>query len=142
MSKLLNISHYIFRKQASKPTQEEASASTESQSDVPDNKMVLEVVSPAKKGKGRKKRKFTQLQISIGRKSNRLIVKLPGKNNSSDSSSPPRPSPPRPSPPHPQPPKGKSTPTPIVIDSDDSMRSTRSGRKPEIIPPKPKEAKT
>ena len=141
MSKLLNISHYIFRKQASKPTWEEASASTESQSDVPDNQMVLEVVSPAKKGKGRKKRKFTQSQISIGRKSNKLIVTLPGKNNSSDSSSPPHPSPP-----HPQPPKGKSTPTPIVIDSDNSMRSTRSGRKRKSAgdnpPPKPKEAKT
>ena len=65
----------------------ESSASTETHSDASNKGMVVEVMSP-RRGKTKKAKKHsTQSQLSIGRKSNKLIITMPT-GGESDSSSP------------------------------------------------------
>ena len=109
----------------------------ESQSDGSDKQgMLVQVMSPHReRSKKSRKKQHTQSKLSIGRKSNKLIITMPtGDKTSRDSSSPNR---------------SKSTPLAklkdskrkdprsptqtIVIDSDDSVPTTRSGKKRKSV---------
>ena len=91
--------------------------------------MLLKVVSPQRKGSKKSRKKHTQSQLSIGRKSNRLIITMPtGDKTSGDSSSPQA----RKSPMRKELKKARSPSPTIVIDSDDSVPTTHSGKKRKL----------
>ena len=109
----------------------ESSASTETHSDASDKGMVLEVMSP-RRGKTKKAKKHsTQSQLSIGRKSNKLIITMPT-GGELDSSSPQHVSSKSPARKDTKQKENRS-PTPILIDSDESVPTTRSGKKRKSV---------
>ena len=122
---------FFFRKQQQSAKQAESSASTDTLSDASDKQgMVAQVMSPRKKGTKKTRKKHTQSQLSIGRKSNKLIITMPtGDKSSGDSSSPQRAARNSPNRRKDTRQKESKSPVPIVIDSDEGVPTTCSGKK-------------
>ena len=92
--------------------------------------MVVQVMSPRRKPTKKTRKKHTQSQLSIGRKSNKLIITMPtGDKSSGDSSSPQRAARNSPNIRKDSRRKESESPVPIVIDSDEGVPTTRSGKK-------------
>ena len=109
----------------------ESSASTETHSDASDKGMVVKVMSPRRGKRKKAKKHSTQSQLPIRRKSNKLIITMPTREES-DSSSPQRvasKSPARKDTKQ----KENRSPTPILIDSDESVPTTCSRKKRKSV---------
>ena len=108
----------------------ESSASTDTHLDGSDKGTVVSIMSP-RRGKPKKPKKHaTQSQLSIGRKSNKLIITMP--TGETDSSSPhhgSKSSPQRKDSKQ----KDNRSPSPILIDSDESVPTTRSSKKRKSV---------
>ena len=108
----------------------ESSASTDTHSDGSDKGTVVLIMSPRRVKPKKSKKHATQLQLSIGRKSNKLIITMP--TGETDSSSPhhgSKSSPQRKDSKQ----KDNRSPSPILIDSDETVLTTRSGKKRKSV---------